>query len=252
MRLPHLFEFMDLEWLPASLHATLREILECGNARPFRPYYEWVAKVVKRQLATSGCQNVVELGAGTAPITRLLAKDPDLNGMKLIICDSQPDAATFADLEKRYPSKVIARQDVVDFSKPQDWPSQTLLLLSGTFHHIPPEQRGAVLESLTKSGDRVIVCEPLRKTMLSMGFVFLSVVPAVILPLWFLGRPGRIRRFFWCWLIPMAPIMFWWDGLASCMRMWTDKEWRDNLHGIVSPDRGSRVSHALFSQMVAW
>ena len=44
MQIPHLFEWMDLAWLPASLRSTLREILECGNAQPFRPYYRWVAR----------------------------------------------------------------------------------------------------------------------------------------------------------------------------------------------------------------
>ena len=252
MRLPHLFEFMDLNWLPASLHATLREILECGNARPFRPYYEWVAAEVKRELAASGCENVVELGAGTAPITRVLAREPGLDGVKLIVCDSQPDAATYADLEKRHAGMVIAKRAPVDFSQPQDWPAKTLLLLSGTFHHIPPDQRAAVLESVTRSADQVMVCEPLRKTFLSMGFVLFSVVPAVILPLWFLARPGKAKRFFWCWLFPVAPIMFWWDGFVSCLRMWTDREWSNNLREVVPRDRTPGVSHSLFSQMVVW
>lgn len=248
----HLFEFMDLTWLPSGLHATLREILECGNARPLRPYYEWVANEVKPELAASGCHTVVELGAGSAPITRLLARDRNLDGVQLIVCDLQPDTATYGDLEKRYPGRVVARRDPVDFAKPQQWPANTLLLLSGTFHHIPPDQRVSVLQSLTKSGDRVMICEPLRRKILSMVFVIFSIVPALVLPLWFIARPGKMRRFFWCWLLPLAPIMFWWDGFASCVRMWTDKQWQDNLREVVPEHRTPRISHSLFSQMVAW
>ena len=98
----HLFEFMDLTWLPSGLHATLREILECGNARPLRPYYEWVANEVKPELAASGCHTVVELGAGSAPITRLLARDRNLDGVQLIVCDLQPDTATYANRKRNF------------------------------------------------------------------------------------------------------------------------------------------------------
>jgi hypothetical protein len=245
MKLPHLFEFMDLKWLPASLHATLREILECGNARPFRPYYEWVARHVKRELVESKCKNIIELGAGTAPITRVLARDSSLKDVTLIVCDSQPDAATYTVLEKQYPRKVVARYDSVDFAKAQEWPSKSLLVLSGACHHIPSEQRAKVLETLAKSGDRIILCEPLRKTLSSVCFVFGSIVPAAVLPLWFINRPGRLRRFFWCWLLPVAPLMFWWDGWVSCLRMWNDKEWRDKLCDLVGRDKTLGLSHSM-------
>ncbi len=105
MKLPHLFEFMDQSWLPESLAATLHDILSCGNARPFRSYYNWVAQEVKRQVLARHCGTVVELGAGTAPISRLLAEDPDMAHVKIIPCDARPDHDAFADLEKRYPGR---------------------------------------------------------------------------------------------------------------------------------------------------
>jgi hypothetical protein len=197
-------------------------------------------------------ENVVELGAGTAPITRLLAEDPSSNCVRLIVCDNRPDAATYADLEQRFPGRVIPRYEPVDFSKPQAWPPKTIVYLSGTFHHVPEDVRLDVLATLTKSSDRVVIIEPLRKTLLSIGFVFLSTVPAFILPLWYLRRPGTLRRFFWCWLVPIAPIMFWWDGVASCLRMWTETEWRANLHHVLPPGKQAVMRRTLFSQLVAW
>lgn len=252
MRVPHLFEFMDLKWLPPSLHATLREILECGNARPFRPYYEWVENEVKQLALATNCRNTVELGAGTAPVSRLLAKDPDLDGVKFIVCDGQPDKDTYADLEKQYPGKVMPRYEAVDFSQPQTWPPDTLLFLSGTFHHIPPDVRLEVLKTLSASCTRVMVCEPLRKDPISICFVFLSIVPALLLPLWFFGRPGKLRRLLWCWFVPVAPLMFWWDGVASCLRMWTNNQWLNNLRSVLSPEREVTLRGSLFSQLVSW
>jgi hypothetical protein len=250
MKLPHLFEFMDLKWLPASLHATLREILECGNARPFRPYYEWVADAAHREVTAANLDSVVELGAGTAPISRVMASQLKLDQLQLVVCDSQPDRATYEDLARRFPGIIVPRYESVDFSQPQQWPEKSLLLLSGTLHHIPEEPRRHVLANLVSSGRHVMVCEPLRKTLPSAAFVLLSAIPAVLLPLWFLGRPGRVRRFIWCWLLPVAPVIFWWDGLISCLRMWTAKQWRDAIQEAAPVGTPFQIKESLFSQRV--
>jgi len=249
---PHLVEAMDAACLPASLHATLREILECGNSRPFRRYYEWVADAVARQVAADGLRTAVELGAGTAPISRLLARAPKLRGVQLVVCDAQPDDATYADLERQFPGRIEARKSPVDFCQPHAWPPDTLLYLSATFHHVPPALRREVLSSLTASGRRVMVCEPLRKNLASMLFVFLSIVPALLLPIRFFGRPGKLRRMLWCWLLPVAPILFVWDGFVSCLRMWTDRQWRDELRVVLPDDRPVSLKQSVFCQIVAW
>jgi hypothetical protein len=252
MHFPHLFEWMDLDWLPASLRNTMREILECGNARPFRPYYEWVAAEVKREILADDYKNVVELGAGTAPITRLLARDVDLANVRLIVCDLKPDTEAFRDLEARFPGKVTPEYTPVDFSRPMEWPPKTLLFLSGTFHHVPPTVRRQVVRSLTDSADRTMMFEPLRKTLPSVLFVFLSIFPALLLPLWFVSRPGRFRRFFWCWFLPIAPVLFWWEGAVSCLRMWADQQWDGELQEASPLTRRRTIKHWLFSQLVAW
>jgi hypothetical protein len=252
MQFPHLFEWMDLDWLPTSLRNTMREILECGNARPFRPYYEWVAAEVKREIVEKGYRNAVELGAGTAPITRLLARDPGLDGVTLIVCDLKPDVEAFRDLEAKYPGRVMPEYGLVDFSQPRVWPSKTLLFLSGTFHHLPPAIRNQVLHSLTNSADETMMFEPLRRTFVSIVFVFFSIFPALLLPLSFISRPGRLRRFLWCWLLPIAPVLFWWEGLISCLRMWTNQQWSVALKQVAPKHREPYTWHSLFCQLVHW
>jgi hypothetical protein len=252
MKRVHLFEFMDLNWLPASLRATLREILECGNARPFRPYYDWVADEVLRTAREKGCRAIVELGAGTAPVSRHMARDPQSEGLKLIVSDGNPDSASYKALEEEFPTKVFPCYEPVDFSVPRKWPSGTLLFLSATLHHIPDSARPRVLQSLTDSAECVMVFEPLRNTLPSLLFVFLSTVPAVLLPLWFFRRPGKLKRFLWCWLVPVAPLMFWWDGIVSCFREWRGQKWRDELEKSGHPARAAQIREWLLCQMVVW
>lgn len=247
----HLLELMDLDWLPSGLRGTLREILESGNNLPFRPYYRWVADEVLRVANAGGFTTLVELGAGPGPITRLLAKDPRSAGLRLIPCDRNPDRLAYESLAREYPGKVVPRFDPVDFSQPQQWPPNTLLCLSGTFHHIEPAARDAVFLSLTHSAAAVMVFEPLRKTVASMFFVLLSSLPAVLLPVQLISRPGWLRRLFWCWLFPVAPLMFLWDGWVSALRMWTDEEWRGAARRVLDSEQRVTVVSTLFCQAVA-
>lgn len=249
-RRPHFFEFMDLPWLPASLRQVLRDILDCGNGRPFRGYYDWVVSETLRVAAEHGLVTVVELGAGTAPITRRLAADFRSTGLSLVVCDLHPDLNLYDQLERQSPGRVVALRHPVDFSLPQKWAPKTLLVLSATLHHIPTEERPAVLAALAQSADAVLVFEPLRRTILSALFCLLSVIPALLTPLFQVNRPGWSRRIVWCWLVPVGPLLFVWDGLLSCWRQWTAEDW----HRIAASHAGSfhlvQIMHTLFCQQV--
>lgn len=247
----HLFEFMDLPWLPASLRQVLRDILECGNGRPFRGYYDWAVDCIVRQAALCQADRVVELGAGTAPLTRRLAADPRAEGLKLVICDLSPDLALYDALARQHAGQVEVLREPVDFSQPRDWPPGTLLVLSATLHHVPAAQRLAVLEALARSGSAVLVLEPLRRTLLSALFVWLSLVPAWLVPLVQWRRPGRWRRLVWCWLVPVAPLLFVWDGLVSCWRQWTAREWHQVLGSLPTEHAcAGQLHETLFCQKV--
>ncbi len=217
---------MDHARIPAGLRRTLREILECGNARPFRRYYRWVGSKIEEEAKQGKFRKIAELGAGTAPVTRLLAKERRQGDpVALIPCDMYPDVDAYRRFEKTYPGLVTPIFTAVDFSRPYAWESDTLLVLSGTFHHVLPAARLSTLETLISSGRRIVICEPLQNRWSSLGYVWLSIVPALLLPLMFMRRPGRFRRMLWCWLIPVAPLMFWWDGWVSCLRQWDAHEW---------------------------
>lgn len=227
----HLFEFMDLEWLPTSLRLTLRDILECGNSRPFRPYYEWVAQEVVELAHMHGCKTVVELGAGTAPITRHLLRNPGAKELKLIVCDLNPDRERYLALENSSHGRVKPIYSCVNFAAPQEWPDDALLVLSATLHHIPSNQRMDVIEVLTAGGRPIAVFEPLRRNLNSMLFTFLSLVPSLLTPLRFCNEPGMFRRVVWCWLPPLAPLLFCWDGVVSCLREWSLRDWEGAICG---------------------
>lgn len=248
----HFFEFMDLAWLPASVRAVLRDILECGNGRPFRGYYGWAVDEILRYAAAHGLTTIVELGAGTAPLSRRLAADARSAGLTLIVCDLNPDIPLYEELEQTFPGRVRTCREPIDFSQPQAWTADALLVLSATLHHVPRSERPDVLKALASGGNHVLIFEPLRRTLLSGLLCLLSVVPAMLVPAFQLHRPGRWRRVAWCWLLPIAAPLFVWDGLVSCWRQWSTSDWQSVLRTLSRSDASVGTVHeTCFCQCVA-
>src|SRR5579862_4863090 len=158
MKCLFLFEFMDLAWLPSALRATIHDVLECCLGPSPRRYYEWVAREILDLVEDGSVNTVVELGAGTAPITRELAKHlSGREGISLRVSDLYPNTALYQTLEEKYPDLIRADRRSVDFSRPMDFPPGSLLVLSGAFHHVPPAGRLHVLKAL--SAYRVAIFE---------------------------------------------------------------------------------------------
>ncbi|MFL5245604.1 MAG: hypothetical protein ACJ8FY_26205 [Gemmataceae bacterium] len=230
----------------------MREILECGNSRPFRPYYDWVADEVLKAVEKGRIKCVAEYGAGTAPISRRIAKDPRSAGLRLIVCDSNPDLTAYTMLKGEHPEKVFPLFEPVDFKDLQNWDSGTLVFLSAALHHVPHQIRNDLIKRLRGSASRIMVFEPLRKDILSVLFVILSLIPALLLPVWFINRPGALRRVVYCWVLPVAPFMFLWDGFVSCLRQWTEFEWKEALPKTLGRMSENTLNNSLFCQSVSW
>ncbi|MAE63623.1 MAG: hypothetical protein CMJ18_05075 [Phycisphaeraceae bacterium] len=247
----YLFEFMDLPWLAQSLRLTLRDILECVCSRPLRPYYDWVARRVLATLREG--DTVVELAAGTAPIARHLARMKLPDRVRLIVADLNPDHKIYEELSRRHPGVIEPETEPVDLMVERDWGQNATIVLSAAFHHIPFEKRGEALGALSRSAGRVMIFEPLRHQFASPLLVLTTLIPSLLLPLWYLGRrAGSVRRFLWCWLVPIAPLIFWWEGIISCLRCWSERTWRKHLGAIAPDDRTPVVEHTLFSTYVSW
>jgi hypothetical protein len=233
------FEFMDLSWLPDSLKRTLREILDCALSRPFRTYYDTVVEQISDRIRNDPrITAVAELGAGTAPITHRLA---NLLGrpssLKLIVCDLYPHPEAFRELQAQYPDTVLPVWEPVDFSKPIVFPEGTYVVVSAAFHHVPPTLRRSVLEVLSAFPGMIV--EPIKKKALTICLAWVIVFPALATPFLLRRRPGNGRRFFWCYIVPVAPFMIIWDGMISCFRCWRKDEW---LAVIASETRLRRFS----------
>jgi hypothetical protein len=96
-----------------------------------------------------------------------------------------------------------------------------------------------------------MIFEPLRKTPISLLLAMLTIIPAVLLPLLLLTKSGQLRRFFWCWLFPLAPLMFVWDSIVSTIRQWDQRQWRRAIEGEIKT-REPMLKTSLNAQLVSW
>jgi hypothetical protein len=233
-----------------GIRETMFEIQEACNGT-FRNTYADVAEQVLDIVQRDKLQSVVELGAGTAPIARLLATNPRADGVSVTVCDLLPDASAFAGLVSQFPGRIQALAEPVDFSVPRKWGPGVLLVIVNTFPALASAERLRALAALTCSADRVFVFEASRRSLLSMLISLCALFPGWLLPLTMRKRPGFLRRGLWCWLIPAATVYYVVDALWWNRRCWTDQQWRRAL-GDLAPARTPQISSTWNTQAVVW
>ena len=222
------FEFMDLNILPSSLRSVLRDILEVGNGAPFRNYYLWISSSVYDYAQKKNIREIVELGAGCAPITKHLIKKFPNWDVKFKITDLNPDVINFKDVEQS-DNRVTAVYESLDFTKRINGYENSLLILSATFHHVAEKQKKNILNSLTTLSPHVMIFEPLRPNLFSFIFVIGALVSGFLTPIFKLNSRKFYRNLLWCWLLPIAPFLFLWDGWVSVIRCWSKEKWTSQV-----------------------
>ena len=248
----HLFEFCDQSWLPKPWRTTWLEILEtCGSV--FSSYTAWVCEEVLKFAVAHDRTEIVEIGAGAAPITRALAASPESDGLRLIPCDLIPETKTYRELQDAYPDKVSPIIDSVDLTQPHEWSPSSLLVLSCAFNQVPPKRRASTMDQLTRPGLRVMVFEAVRPSAYGLFCCALvSLIPGLALPWTMRHRPGFLRRATWCWLLPIVPLMYSWDTFVALLRNWSARRWRQELEGRLDDAGDVRIEATTVRLLVSW
>ncbi len=217
---------MDIKSLPETLRFAIRDILEIACDKPFCNHNEWVAKTIYEYAQTHQIYDIVELGAGNGPITRKLIKMyPEWNA-SFIVTDLKPDQSVFEELS-RLDKRIVPHFEPVDIT--QDLPSgKKLFILSSSFHHVPDKLRSIAMKNFVKNSQHVLFFECLPKRIINFLMIPQIFIPGILAPLFCTGRPNFLRTVFWCWCIPIAPLMLVWDGWVSWFRIWNNKKWKEN------------------------
>ena len=216
----HLFEFEDQSWLPRRLRNAMTAYLACVyGATPLpKLWAEQLASV----MADSHEDRIVDLGSGSGgPLTLIetelkkLGREP-----KIQMTDLYPRA-----IPGYFPNPVDATK------VPETLPGVRTMFAS--FHHFRPNAARAILEDAFRLRRPICVFEGSARNPA-------SIVGAILIPILVLLMTPRIRpvsafQIFFTYLIPILPLLIFWDGLVSQLRTYSVDDLREMTSGLESP-----------------
>lgn len=243
MRRQQLIELEDLDWFPAAIRdggtASLRAIGKMiGMGRFLAPP---LADALKR----SGERRLIDLCSGGAgPLPEVLAW---LRGAGLevdaLLTDKYPNHAALSQIADESGGQVSFSQAPVDAT---DVPADLkgFRTLFNSFHHFPPKLARGILADAVRKNVPIAVFEVVERTPWAIASIIVSPLAApVLMPT---IRPFRADWWFFTYVLPLIPAMLLFDGLVSCLRVYSPAELRELIAGIEGHERFDWATHQVW------
>ena len=222
MRRLQLFEVLDQPWCPQAIRDGATDFLEAITSRA--DIYRTVEDKFFAALLACGASRIVDLcsGGGGPWLSRrwsgALAAHPPLT---VSLTDKFPSDALVA--------RAVAHPLItaVSFSVDAACVPESLRgfrTIFSSFHHFPDSVAVAVLSDAVEAGDGFAMAEVSTRTLRAFATIFL--MPLLVWLLTPAMRPFRWSRLLFTYLLPLIPLVVWWDGLVSCGRTRTPAELR--------------------------
>lgn len=218
----HAFEFEDAAWLPSPLRDGITDFLrlaaeKLGTFREVAPVLHDLAKETDSSQFVDLCAG----GGGPMPSLRdQIARDFGLN-LPLVLTDLYPNHGAFRSASNRGDAAIRALQTPVDACDvPPSLPG--LRTLFNGLHHLRPHQVNALLADAVAKGQPLAIFEFVERSPLA--FASICATPALAFLLTPSLKSRDWRRYFLTYGIPVIPFLICWDGMASCLRAYSDAE----------------------------
>ncbi|HLJ90026.1 MAG TPA: hypothetical protein VKZ53_24670 [Candidatus Angelobacter sp.] len=176
-----------------------------------------------RSLSTNKGMVVLCAGSGGGILDMVNTLSP---GAKIMLTDLVPDLRFTGDSSAvTYdPRPIDARHIPADLKGAR--------ILFGSFHHFRPDDAKAILESAVHANEPIAVFEGTERSVRGIAVCFL--IPILVLFMMPLIRPVRIAWLVLTYLIPILPVIIFWDGLVSSLRSYTQLEMRALVEALTS------------------
>jgi hypothetical protein len=235
MRRMHLIEIHDQTWFPRLLRDYVTEALQfIFNVGSL---YIPIVERLEKALRDARAQRVLDLCSGAGGPWLWLCQLFEQDGcvpIDIWLTDRYPTRA-LDPLRNVSWNRVHFHPDPVDAT---DAPAE----LNGfrtfftSFHHFRPQEARAILQDAVNKQQGIGIFEVPGRRMLTVLLVFM--VPVADLLLVPFMRPFQWSRLIWSYLIPVIPIVLWFDGIVSCMRTYSPAELGELIAGL--PPNGYR------------
>jgi hypothetical protein len=226
----HLFEWEDQAWFPARLRAAMTSYL--ATTYGITPFPKLWADRLSTLLKRDAVNEIVDLGSGSGgPIARVV-KELEGLGLKVrvTLTDLYPDSnrSARAGSIRYWPKPVDATKVPEELSG--------VRTMFASFHHFRPEAARGILRDAFERRQSICIFEATSRTVVSI--VSALLIPLLVLVLTPLVRPVSLFQIVFTYLIPILPLLIFWDGMVSQLRTYTVQELNEFTRDLQSPEYG--------------
>jgi hypothetical protein len=233
MRRIQFIELHEQPWFPSTLRNEITDALQCGSE--ILNAYVPISRLLERALEAAGTRSIVDVCSGSGgPWLKLFQQLGERGiGCRIWLTDKFPNLAAFEKIKAASANGIDFYPGTVDAMKV---PSELngFRTIFSSFHHFPPPQGRAILQSAVDGGQGIGIFEITSRSISALGMMFLwCLTPFAFTP--FL-RPFRWSRLFYTYLLPVIPLVLLMDGVVSCLRTYRTGELHELVGGLVASD----------------
>ena len=223
----HFFELMDQRWWPHTLRQCMTEYLSFV-ANKTGLFVSGVPRLAAA-LHKTNSHSLLDLCAGDGGIWASV--QPRLSAQaqvdKILLTDLYPSLTVRNSVTESSALFEYVREPV-DATRVPPHLSGFRTLWNG-FHHFPEVQAAQILRDAVSARTGVAIFEGTRRDFPSvLGMILL--VPLIVLVVTPFIKPFRLSRLLLTYLLPILPLAIGFDGLVSCLRVYSP----DELHKLVA------------------
>ncbi len=218
----HALEWEDLQGFPTSWRDYGTDFLKF-IATKFN-IYKPILPLLQKCLDKSGQLHWVDLASGGGSGLICLAKDlrKDNPHLKITLTDYYPNIKAFEHLTAETPDTFSYEKSSVDATQLPKHLQGKLQTIFGAFHHFRPDKAKQILQNAVNTNSTIAIFEPVGRNLGSWFAMFF--VPFNVLLFTLFIRPVRWKVLPFIYVIPLVPLYILWDGIASILRTYSDKE----------------------------
>jgi hypothetical protein len=218
---PQLIELEDLPWWPHIIRDAATDFLVMAIRHDST--YSGLVPRLTAALRRTGATWIVDFCSGAGgPWAELLpalrSKGVDVS---LCLTDRYPNTPALETLAAGIPGVWYDQQPVSATDMPPRLATGFRTVFTA-FHHFRPAEARAILAAAVRDQQGIVVAEATCRSPAALAMMVL-----VPLAVWLLTpaiRPFRWSRLFWTYLVPVVPLAVMFDGVVSCLRIYTPVE----------------------------
>ncbi|MEW6554164.1 MAG: class I SAM-dependent methyltransferase [Actinomycetota bacterium] len=187
---------------------------------------------LKEALQALDCHDIVDLcSGGTGPVLLIQEQLNNREGypVRVTLSDKFPHLEVLEQAAKGASCEVTFIAEPVDATRVPEG-LRGFRTLFASFHHFKPEDARSILEDAARKGEGIGVFE---FTGRNPGILLIMLLSPLYLLLFMpFIKPFSWQRIFWTYIIPLAPLVVLWEGMATNMRTYSPQELRELVEDI--------------------